>query len=148
MPEELAAARLSLRRMTSSGEVGVAEEGHDDESELDDEIADAEVVEPTASGSSTISDGGETGRPADSPLAGAAFVRAFATDVREAEVDGRRLDDADRHALVAHATGGRTSSTREVHRAEAPACFETLAAVLEGTLQLVDVAGERKVMAP
>jgi hypothetical protein len=102
--------------------------------EVDDEIADAEVVEPEAevpvSPPSSREAEPEAPAQAGAPLAGPAFSRSFAIDCAKAEIeaDGR-------HALVAYATGGRTRTSKEVHKgAEAGACFAALAGVQEGRL--------------
>jgi hypothetical protein len=108
--------------------------------EGDDEIADAEVVEPEPAHTDESTDNEIPEAPAqDQPLAGPAFSRSFAIDCAKAEVD-----DDGRHALVAYATGGRTRSSKEVHKgAEAGACFAALTGVQEGRLTFsVDDDGE------
>jgi hypothetical protein len=114
--------------------------------EADDEIADAEVVEPEAPEpevpvSPPSPREAELEAPAQDqpPVAGPAFSRSFAIDCAKAEVD-----DDGRHALVAYATGGRTRSSKEVHKgAEAGACFAALTGVQEGRLTFsVDDDGE------
>jgi hypothetical protein len=82
----------------------------------------------------------------DVPLAGATFVRSFAIQVRESDdVHGRRFDDEDRHAIVAHVTEGRTRSTKEVRLSEVSDCFATLSQLVKGRFESIDIDGLRTI---
>lgn len=69
-------------------------------------------------------------------LAGETWVRTFAITVREAG-----HSDAVRHAIVDHATGGRTRSTRQVHRNETAKVRAAYDALRLGELVPANVAG-------
>jgi hypothetical protein len=116
--------------------------------EGDDEIADAEVVEPAVEPEpAEVPDPAPSPRAPEpeaptqdvQPVAGPAFSRSFAIDCAKADIE-----DDGRHALIAYATGGRTRTSKEVRKGtEAGACFAALAGVQEGRLTFsVDDAGE------
>lgn len=127
----------------------VTESGDDDAAEDvgggDDVESETHLAAPAGEGDDSAAD--ETAAVDDRP-AGQGFTRSFAMQCRDTQTpDGRTLDDEDRHAIVAHASGGRTRSAKDVWASEVSGCYSTLRAIERGQLELDDVDGVRTVKA-
>lgn len=148
-------ALLGLEDMTPD-ELGV-DDGGDDTHEIleaplveQTELVDApEVVEAAESSDGVVSSPPSTGdhsppppepddafSEADQTLAGASFVQRFAKACREAG-----MSDDERHALIAHATGGRTSSAKGVLKEEVELLQRWFKAITEERYGFKDEGG-------